>query len=319
MRPATSTRSAARRTRSPSSATARASPRSTREIARARAVVRIVRLAGARLREGSATSSRRGKLRPRDGARRRQPRADGVDEPVLRPHGGRAPATATKRARRSRARAPRRQQIPQERSARGVVPRAGAGRRRSRSTSRPARQPALSLAPWTGPDLPGSIASTMQVPPGRHRRAGHAASRWPRRGLPKRWIGSFCTDRVCAPFRTTVVLPGRRREGRRVPSRPDDAAHTVRRTSRIAADRRRAHGRDGRHPRPRLGRCMLHALVAATALALTGPQVGAPAPDFHLTTRRRQARRARRLPRQDAGGQRLGAPGARPAARRRPT
>ena len=29
---------------------------------------------------------------------------------------------------------------------------------------------------------------------------------------------------------------------------------------------------------------MLHAIVAATALSLTGPQVGAPAPDFHLTT-----------------------------------
>jgi hypothetical protein len=26
-------------------------------------------------------------------------------------------------------------------------------------------------------------------------------------GLPKRWIGSFCTDRVCAPFRTSVVVP----------------------------------------------------------------------------------------------------------------
>src|SRR5665213_4334 len=29
---------------------------------------------------------------------------------------------------------------------------------------------------------------------------------------------------------------------------------------------------------------MLHAIVAAAALALTGPQVGSPAPDFHLTT-----------------------------------
>src|ERR1700716_3381670 len=31
-------------------------------------------------------------------------------------------------------------------------------------------------------------------------------------------------------------------------------------------------------------RSMLHAIIAATALTLTGPQVGAPAPDFHLTT-----------------------------------
>ncbi|HEV3086854.1 MAG TPA: redoxin domain-containing protein [Candidatus Elarobacter sp.] len=67
-------------------------------------------------------------------------------------------------------------------------------------------QPALSLAPWTGADLPGSIASTIKYrlvvtgAPGM--RLALSAS-----GLPKRWIGSFCTDRVCAPFRTSVVVP----------------------------------------------------------------------------------------------------------------
>ncbi len=70
----------------------------------------------------------------------------------------------------------------------------------------PGSAPSLSLAPWTGPDLPGSIASTYKYrlvvtgAPGT--RVGLAAA-----GLPKRWIGSFCTDRVCAPFRTAVVLP----------------------------------------------------------------------------------------------------------------
>jgi hypothetical protein len=70
----------------------------------------------------------------------------------------------------------------------------------------PGSAPALSLAPWTGPDLPGSIESTYKYrlvvtgAPGTH--VGLAAA-----GLPKRWIGSFCTDRVCAPFRTAVVLP----------------------------------------------------------------------------------------------------------------
>ena len=65
---------------------------------------------------------------------------------------------------------------------------------------------ALSLAPWTGPDLPGSIASTIKYrlvvtgAPGT--KIALAAT-----GLPRRWIGSFCTDRVCAPFRTTVVVP----------------------------------------------------------------------------------------------------------------
>ena len=71
---------------------------------------------------------------------------------------------------------------------------------------RPGAAPALSIAPWTGPDLPGSIASTIKYrlvvtgPPGT--KLALASS-----GLPPHWIGSFCTDRVCAPFRTTVVLP----------------------------------------------------------------------------------------------------------------
>ncbi len=68
------------------------------------------------------------------------------------------------------------------------------------------RGAALSLAPWTGPDLPGSVASTVKYRlvvtgvAGAH--LDLAAS-----GLPQHWIGSFCTDRVCAPFRTSVVVP----------------------------------------------------------------------------------------------------------------
>ena len=70
----------------------------------------------------------------------------------------------------------------------------------------PGAAPALSLAPWTGPDLPGSIASTYKY---RLVLTAAAGSRitLAAAGLPKRWIGSFCTDRVCAPFRTTVVVP----------------------------------------------------------------------------------------------------------------
>jgi peroxiredoxin len=67
-------------------------------------------------------------------------------------------------------------------------------------------RPALSLAPWTGPDLPGSISSTIKyrlVVTG----APGARLALSANGLPKRWIGSFCTDRVCAPFRTSVVVP----------------------------------------------------------------------------------------------------------------
>jgi peroxiredoxin/tetratricopeptide (TPR) repeat protein len=70
----------------------------------------------------------------------------------------------------------------------------------------PSGKTALSLAPWTGPDLPGSVASTFKYRlvvagvPGKT--VALAAS-----GLPKRWIASFCSDRQCAPFRTTVALP----------------------------------------------------------------------------------------------------------------
>ena len=67
-------------------------------------------------------------------------------------------------------------------------------------------QPALSLAPWTGPDLPGSIDSTIKY---RLVVTGHPGTKLTLAagGLPKRWIGSFCTDRVCAPFRTSIVVP----------------------------------------------------------------------------------------------------------------
>jgi peroxiredoxin/tetratricopeptide (TPR) repeat protein len=70
----------------------------------------------------------------------------------------------------------------------------------------PQGKTSLSLAPWTGPDLPGSIASTYKYrlvvagTPGKT--VALSAT-----GLPKNWIASFCSDRLCAPFRTTVALP----------------------------------------------------------------------------------------------------------------
>ncbi|MBV8299866.1 MAG: redoxin family protein [Candidatus Eremiobacteraeota bacterium] len=70
----------------------------------------------------------------------------------------------------------------------------------------PAGKTAISLAPWTGPDLPGSVSSTYKYrlvvagTPGKS--VALEAS-----GLPKRWVASFCSDRQCAPFRTTVALP----------------------------------------------------------------------------------------------------------------
>jgi hypothetical protein len=65
---------------------------------------------------------------------------------------------------------------------------------------------ALSLAPWTGADLPGSIPNTLKYrllvagTAGKHV-ALHAAD------VPKGWVASFCSDRVCAPFKTNVAIP----------------------------------------------------------------------------------------------------------------
>lgn len=73
-------------------------------------------------------------------------------------------------------------------------------------TSSGASGTTLSLAPWTGPDLPGSITSTLKyrlIVAGKPGKTIALSAR----GLPTHWIASFCTDRVCAPFRTSVVLP----------------------------------------------------------------------------------------------------------------
>jgi hypothetical protein len=64
---------------------------------------------------------------------------------------------------------------------------------------------AVSLAPWTGPDLPGSVSSTFKyrlVVSGAHGRTVTLRAS----GLPKAWIASFCTDRVCAPFKVVTTL-----------------------------------------------------------------------------------------------------------------
>jgi len=70
----------------------------------------------------------------------------------------------------------------------------------------PGAPPSLSLAPWTGPDLPGSVASTIKyrlVVTGKPGSTIDLATH----GLPKRWIGSFCTDRVCSPFQVQLTVP----------------------------------------------------------------------------------------------------------------
>lgn len=70
----------------------------------------------------------------------------------------------------------------------------------------PGSATALSLGPWTGPELPGSAPNTFKyrlVVTGAPGRAVALRTA----GLPKAWIASFCTDRLCAPFRVDVRLP----------------------------------------------------------------------------------------------------------------
>lgn len=64
----------------------------------------------------------------------------------------------------------------------------------------------VSLTKWTGPDLPGSVASTLKYrlvvvsPPSQH--VTLAAS-----GLKAGWVASFCSDRLCSPNRVTFDAP----------------------------------------------------------------------------------------------------------------
>jgi peroxiredoxin len=64
----------------------------------------------------------------------------------------------------------------------------------------------VSLAPWTGADLPGSIPNTIKY---RLVLAGRAGKNVTLRasGLPKTWVASFCSDKVCAPMRVALAIP----------------------------------------------------------------------------------------------------------------
>jgi peroxiredoxin/tetratricopeptide (TPR) repeat protein len=97
------------------------------------------------------------------------------------------------------------------------------------SGARPAT--AVTIAPWTGPDLPGSVASTYKYRVALSGPAGktvtlHAS------GLPKQWIASFCTDRVCSPFTVQTTIPAsgvKVIEFQVIPDGPNQRAHpTVR-------------------------------------------------------------------------------------------
>jgi peroxiredoxin len=99
-------------------------------------------------------------------------------------------------------------------------------------------QPAtnVTIAPWTGPELPGSIASTYKYrvalsgPPGK-------AATLRASGLPKYWIASFCTDRVCSPFTVRTMIPPsgvKIIEFQVIPDGPDLKAHPTVRIDAVA-------------------------------------------------------------------------------------
>jgi tetratricopeptide (TPR) repeat protein/thiol-disulfide isomerase/thioredoxin len=70
----------------------------------------------------------------------------------------------------------------------------------------PGGKPVVSIAPWTGADLPGSVASTLK-----YRLIVAAAPNTPvtlrARGLGADWVASFCTDGLCSPQTVSFTAP----------------------------------------------------------------------------------------------------------------
>jgi len=67
-------------------------------------------------------------------------------------------------------------------------------------------KPVVSIAPWTGPDLPGSVASTLKY---RLIVAAPANTAVTLRatGLRPAWVASFCTDGLCSPQQVSYASP----------------------------------------------------------------------------------------------------------------
>jgi tetratricopeptide (TPR) repeat protein len=67
-------------------------------------------------------------------------------------------------------------------------------------------KPVVSIAPWSGPDLPGSVASTLK-----YRLIVAAAANTPvtlrATGLRPDWVASFCTDGLCSPQTVSFAAP----------------------------------------------------------------------------------------------------------------
>jgi cytochrome c biogenesis protein CcmG/thiol:disulfide interchange protein DsbE len=68
------------------------------------------------------------------------------------------------------------------------------------------RKPVVSIAPWSGPDLPGSLASTLT-----YRLIVASAPDAPvtlrAAGLKRDWVASFCADGLCSPQTVSYKTP----------------------------------------------------------------------------------------------------------------
>jgi len=86
----------------------------------------------------------------------------------------------------------------------------------------------VSLAPWTGADLPGSLANTVKYRLVVASRPGTTV-KLAATGLSKGWIASFCSDKLCSPMQRTVAIPAsgvKIFEFQLIPNDPHAAAHT---------------------------------------------------------------------------------------------
>jgi hypothetical protein len=69
----------------------------------------------------------------------------------------------------------------------------------------------LALAPFSGRSIPGSVPGSTKFVLHVHGSPG-ATVRLRAVRVPKGYVASFCTDRVCSPFRVSLALPNSGRE-----------------------------------------------------------------------------------------------------------
>ena len=92
----------------------------------------------------------------------------------------------------------------------------------------------LAIGPWTGPDVATAGAAPLRKQVALEGAPGHVV-RLSTAGVPRRWVASWCTARVCAVGRTTVTLDRRGRADVELTIVPDDGAQAPWPTLRVRA------------------------------------------------------------------------------------